>query len=119
MIAFIKDNQLTSIKKKLIILYFLNVSDIIFTLLLLQTGFFAEANFLMARIVQNPVISLSVKTIIPAFLLFHLYKKIKESEEDALRVSNIAINVSLTIYFLVNLSHVVWVALLPVFMRLA
>lgn len=116
MITFIKDNTLASIKKKLIILYLLNVTDIIFTLLLLETGLFAEANILMIKVVEKPMISLCLKIVVPALLLHHLYAKIKESEVGALRVSNIAINISLSIYIFVNLSHIVWVSLLPVFM---
>lgn len=118
MIAFIKNYDLVLIKKKLIMLYILNVTDIIFTLLLLQTGYFSEVNFLMVNVVQYPVISLCLKIILPAILLSYLYCHIKISEKDAWRVSNIAINISLTIYILVNLSHIVWVALLPVFSRM-
>ncbi|HWT27603.1 MAG TPA: DUF5658 family protein [Mobilitalea sp.] len=119
MIAFIKNYNISLIRKKLFILYFLNVTDIIFTLLLLQTGYFSEVNILMVKAVQNPALSLCMKIFLPAILLYYLYLKIKSSEEDALRVSNIAINISLTIYALVNLSHLVWVALLPVFARIA
>lgn len=118
MIAFIKCSNLASIKKKLIILYLLNVSDIIFTLLLLRTGLFSEANFLMAKAVENPVASLCLKIILPAIILTYLYTGIKNSRDPELRASNIAINISLTLYSLVNLSHLVWVALLPVFMNM-
>ena len=45
MIAFIKNYEIESMKKKFILLYLLNVTDIIFTLLLLQTGYFSEVNF--------------------------------------------------------------------------
>lgn len=112
MIAFIKNYDLVQIKKKLIILYLLNVSDIIFTLLLLQTGYFAEVNIFMVKVVANPLISLVLKITLPAILLYYLYTRIR-IEKDAWRVSNIAINISLTIYALVNLSHLVWIAILP------
>lgn len=118
MIAFIKNYDLLQIKKKLIIIYFLNVTDIIFTLLLLQTGYFAEVNILMVKVVEYPFISLVLKITLPAALLYYLYTRIRIADKDAWRVSNIAINVSLTIYTLVNLSHLVWVALLPIFSRM-
>jgi hypothetical protein len=116
MIAFIKRYNLETIKKKFIILYLLNVTDIIFTVLLLQTGYFAEVNFLMVKAVNNPVASFLIKILLPAVLLYYIYRRIRNAETSQLKASNIALNISLTIYSLVNLSHLVWVALLPVFM---
>lgn len=116
MITFIKNYSLVTIKKKFILLYVLNVLDITFTLLLLQTGYFQEANILMMKAVQNPLISLLIKVIFPAILLSYLYRQIKDADISQLKVSNIAVNISLTIYALVNLTHLVWVALLPIFM---
>ncbi|WP_394371253.1 DUF5658 family protein [Clostridium baratii] len=40
------------------LLYFLNVTDIIFTLLLLKTGMFKESNSVMVNIVESPAWSL-------------------------------------------------------------
>jgi hypothetical protein len=116
MITFIKSYRLESIKKKFIILYLLNVSDIIFTVLLLKTGYFAEINFLMADAVQNPIASVLLKILLPAILLYYIYRRIRNAEASQLKAANIALNISLTIYSLVNLSHLVWVSLLPVFM---
>ena len=118
MVTFIKNYSLVTIKKKFIILYLLNVSDIIFTVLLLRTGLFAEVNILMVKAVQSPTASVILKILVPAILLFYLYTRIKNADEPNLKASNIAINISLTIYTLVNLSHLVWVALLPVFMKM-
>lgn len=118
MVTFIRSYSLDYIKKKFIILYLLNVTDIIFTILLLRTGLFAEVNFLMIKAVQSPAASIIIKIIVPAILLFYLYARIKNADEPNLKASNIAINISLTIYTLVNISHLVWVALLPVFMNM-
>jgi hypothetical protein len=115
MVTFIKNYSLVSIRKKFILLYVLNVADIIFTLLLLETGLFAEVNILMANAVESPWLSIILKVFLPAILLFYLYKRIKSADEANLKASNIAINISLTLYILVNLSHLVWVVLLPVF----
>jgi hypothetical protein len=116
MVAFIKNYSVAVIKKKFIILYMLNVMDIIFTVLLLQTGYFQEVNILMAKAVNNPIAGLLLKIILPAVLLIYIYKRIKDSDSSQLKASNIAVNISLTIYSLVNLSHLVWTVLLPVFM---
>ena len=115
MIAFIKNYSLITLKKKFILLYLLNVTDIIFTLLLLQTGYFKEVNFFMINAVQYPFISLLLKILLPAFILYYMYRKIRTTDASQLRVTNIALNLSLTIYALVNMTHIIWVALLPVF----
>lgn len=115
MVAFIKNYKLECIKKKFILLYLLNITDIIFTVLLLQTGYFAEVNFLMVKAVQSPVASILLKVLLPAALLFYIFYRMKKAAIDQLRAANIAVNISLTIYTLVNLSHIIWVALLPVF----
>lgn len=115
MVAFIKNYQLYFIRKKLIILYILNITDIIFTLALLETGYFKEANIFMARAVEIPFISFILKIIFPAILLFILYKRICLADNKQLHAANIGIIISLTMYTLVNISHLVWTALLPVF----
>ena len=110
-----KRYNIRTIKKKFILLYALNVTDIIFTLLLLQTGYFKEVNFLMVKAVQSPFISLVLKVVLPAFLLIYIYRKIRGCDDGQLKASNIALNISLSVYAFVNLTHLVWVALLPFF----
>lgn len=113
MISFIKNYELMMIRKKLIILYLLNVTDIIFTLALLRTGFFSEVNIFMVNAVESPMFSMLLKIVLPAILLYYLYKRICSSDDAGLRDTNIGINVSLAIYTLVNLSHLLWVSILP------
>lgn len=118
MIAFVKNRSLIMQKKKLILLYLLNLADILFTVILLQTGYFKEINILMVKVVTNPVAGVLLKVLLPALLLGYLYRQLQEGDEEQLRVSNIAVNISLVIYALVNLSHLVWTALLPYFIFL-
>ncbi len=113
MITFIKDNSKEIMKKKLVLLYVLNVSDILFTLFLLQTGYFKEVNILMAGAVKNPAVSLMLKIILPAFLLYYMYRQHLTAEEEQRKASNVAVNISLSIYSFVNITHLVWLALLP------
>lgn len=116
MIAFVKNYSLEIIKKKFILLYLLNVTDIIFTLLLLQTGYFEEVNVFMVHAVQNPLASMLLKVVLPALLLLYAFRRMKKADLSQLKASNIAVNISLGIYTLVNISHIIWVILLPVFM---
>ncbi len=118
LITFIKTHNVINIRKKLIILYILNVSDIIFTLALLQTGLFREINVFMINAVENPLIGVFLKIIFPAGLLYFLYKRICLSDKKQLRATNIGLLISLTLYSLVNLSHLLWIALLPLFYKI-
>ena len=113
MLLFIKDYQISILKKKYIMLYVLNLIDIVFTVLLLRTGYFREVNLFMIKAVNQPMICVFLKVILPAILLGYVYQLTKSEDEDALKVSNIAVNISLSIYMLVNLSHLVWTAMLP------
>ena len=112
MYAFIKNYSIQNIRIKFILLYVLNVVDIIFTISLLRTGYFAEVNLFMSKVVQSLPASILLKVILPVILLCYLYRRILTANAAQRRASNIGINVSLTIYSLVNLSHLVWVALL-------
>ena len=113
MIAFIKNNSLIMIKKKLFILYLLNVTDILFTVLLLRTGYFSEINLVMSAILKNPLLCIIIKVFFPAVLLYYMYQQIADTQASQRRTSNIAVNISLVIYGLVNISHLIWTASLP------
>lgn len=92
--------------------------DVIFTLLLLNTGFYREANFFMIKIVQNTSLSLLLKIILPAVLLIIIYSRMKEAADHQLKISNYFINGITIFYVLINISHFVYCALLPLFTKL-
>ena len=75
MVEFIKDCTYKNIQKKFILLYSLNISDILFTLVLLQTGLFREVNGVMAQVVENPIISLWLKVVLVGSLVFIICKR--------------------------------------------
>ena len=115
MILFIKNYTLENIKYKLIILYLLNVTDIIFTFLLLATGFFIEANLLMAKAVQSLSTSFILKIILPAGLFFYLYLRMKKANEKQLKQSNIILNIATAVYGIINIFHLICFSLLGLF----
>ena len=98
LIPFINNHTLENIKYKFLILYLLNVTDIIFTLSLLATGLFLEANILMAKAVESISASFILKIVLPAALLLCLYIRMKKASEKQLKQSNIIINVTTTAY---------------------
>lgn len=110
--AFIKNYSTQSIRLKFILLYVLNVADIIFTIALLRTGYFTEVNLLMSKVVKSIPVSILLKVILPGLLLYYLYRRLLTANSAQRKASNIGINISLTMYILVNLSHLVWVGML-------
>lgn len=112
---FLNSHSLKTFKTKFIILYLLNITDVIFTILLLQTGYYREINYLMIKAVSNPPIAITIKTIIPATLLIYIYIRIKNATLNQLKKSNILVNVVLIFYGAINYLHIFFFLLVPVF----
>ena len=109
---FIKANNYNNLKRKLFLLYFLNVSDIVLTLLLLKTGYFMEVNSVMVDVVSNPWLSIFLKVFIVLILILFLCRRMKQANSKQLFYSNIIICFAVLIYILINLSHMLWAILL-------
>ena len=108
-ISLIKTSDLALIRKKLITIYILNVTDIIFTIFLLNTGMFMEVNAIMAHLVNNrKLFSIIIKLVIPFVLLLVVSQRMKEATEKQLHQANIIINGCLIFYGLINISHIIW-----------
>ena len=87
----------------------LNVTDIIFTIFLVNTGIFVEVNAVMVALVNNKqLLSIIIKVVIPLVLLLWVYQRIKDATEKQLYQSNIIINGCLIFYGLINVSHIIW-----------
>jgi hypothetical protein len=108
LLAFLKNNNLKLIRHKLLFIYILNVSDIVFTQLLLGTGYFIEANIFMRSLVENQWESILVKTIFVLLLLAFIWFRIGSATERQLITSNKVINTCLIFYFIINFSHITW-----------
>lgn len=98
--------KLQDIKRKVQILYVLNVVDMICTLMLLKTGHFIEVNLLLKSVVQEPIKMVFIKVLLPILLLFYLYQRIKKASPKQLKISNIVLNGAVIFYGLVNIIHV-------------
>lgn len=115
MLTFIKSYSLIIIKKKLILLYFLNLLDIIFTYFLLRTGLFWEINLLLSDPLQHPLRIIFLKVFLPAILLFFIYCRLQKASTKQLILSNMIINLVNFFYLLVNFTHIIWIILIPFF----
>ena len=111
MIAFFKDFSLTGIRKKLIIIYILNVLDIFLTLVLIRTGYFMEANPLMALLIDDSFFAIALKSFLPALLCTYLYVRLKKAADMQLKTSNCFIGGLLLLYTCINILHLIWLSL--------
>ena len=108
-------HDLKTVRSKLIILYTLNVSDALLTYLLVGTGYFKEANFLLESIVLDFSQLVFIKILLPAALIAWVYFRIGQANQSQLRLGNYAINLVLLLYIVVNMLHLVWTVSFLVF----
>lgn len=94
-----------NLRNKLFLIYILNVTDIIFTLILLKTGSFYRANSLIRVLMSNSLLSLFIKLVVPLLLIHIIIKAIKKASYRQLYFSNIVANIFLGLFIAVNLFH--------------
>ncbi|MGL5416973.1 MAG: DUF5658 family protein [Clostridium sp.] len=87
-------------------LYFLNVTDYIFTIVLTSTGYFEEGNLLMEGFVENPLKGFFLKIIVIGAIIYGLIALFKAADESELKKINIISIFSLIIYGGINLLHI-------------
>lgn len=106
MIKLLKDLSQTKLRDKLTLLYILNAIDIVFTFGLLKTGLFKEMNSLMVNIVDDPLLSILIKLIIPAVLIIYILTKLDTVPHNNLKLCHICVNIVLLVYTLITLMHI-------------
>lgn len=109
LINILKNYKLESLRIKFIVIYLLNITDIIFTLTLLRTGKFIEANGIMRQVIGNEILSIGIKALVPLVLFSIIYIRMQKATQKQLILSNRIINFCLLLYFLINISHFVWI----------
>lgn len=112
MTALLKKYDLAAVKSKFFIIYILNITDIFFTLYLLNSQMFVEANFFMRAVVKNFGESILLKVAVPLVLLYVLFKRMKSATITQLLISNKIINICLFLYIGINMFHILWVTIL-------
>ncbi|MGN1130754.1 MAG: DUF5658 family protein [Ruminococcus sp.] len=92
---------------KLMFLYFLNVGDWFCTQVLIDTGYFYEANPLMSWIMDYPLVGFFVKCVLPLALsiIIWLFYKIFKMEQN--KFTNFVIYTGVILYSCVILTHVI------------
>ncbi len=95
-------------KNKFIVIYLLNVLDIIFTLFLTKMGFCYEANLIMKPIVNNYFYSFIFKIILPMLLLIFIDFRMVNASFSQLKISKKIANYCIGYYVVINIFHFTW-----------
>lgn len=98
---------------KLIVLYILNVTDYIFTLILLSSGHFIEANPLLYTGI-NGVGGFVLKCVVPLVLVLYLHIRFIFGKPKNQKAVNLLLNIILSYYAFVNLMHIFWLCVMGV-----
>ncbi|WP_346934998.1 DUF5658 family protein [Clostridium sp.] len=96
-----------SIRKKLLFIFFLNISDLFFTWIFVckYGGLFFEANVMAKNIVTNIPLSFFLKMSIVLLVILYWNYRLKSATLNGLLISNITANLVLTMYIIINLLH--------------
>lgn len=100
---------------RLAIIYALNVSDYIFTLILLQSGMFREINPLLSAPINN-FWGFALKCLVPFALLLYLRYRLRNVSERQLKPVRYILNGAIGIYSVINIFHICWLILMSFYL---
>ena len=98
---------------RLPVLFILNILDMAFTLVLLETGLFIEANPMVAWMLKNDARLFAFKALLPALLLVYLGLRMRKASERQAALAVRMLDILLVFYLLINALHLVWMLLIP------
>lgn len=97
----------SNLKKKLCIVYLLNVVDYICTLSLVSTGKFFEANPLANTFIDDIGMGIVIKCVVPFGLMFFVLRCMHILNIKELRFADMLISFGLTVYLVIMLDHLI------------
>ena len=95
----------SGVRLRMLLLYALNVLDMVLTKFLLQTGKFREINPVMALALQSDWATLLLKLLLPAVLMAYLDRRLRQVDARHLRLSAHALEALIAAYAAVSLLH--------------
>ncbi len=102
---FIRRCTSSGVRMRMLLLYALNILDMLITKFLIQTGKFREINPVMALALQSDWATLLLKLLLPAVLMSYLYRRLRLINVRHLRLAARALEVLIAAYCIVSLLH--------------
>ena len=95
------------ISKKLFLVYFLNVIDWVFTIALLSTGMFYEANPIARTFINSVMLGFLIKCLLPFIAIYFCSRCMHILESTQLKFADMLISFALTVYIAITLDHII------------
>ncbi|MDD6489313.1 MAG: DUF5658 family protein [Clostridia bacterium] len=92
---------------RLVLLYALNVFDYLFTLVLISSGIFIEANPILSMNIDG-IWGFVLKCIVPLVLLTYLHIRFLTDKPKHERIVKILLDCIIIYYGLINMFHIFW-----------
>lgn len=105
----------TMFDSRIIIIYALNVSDYIFTLILIQSGMFQEVNPILSMPINN-FWGFVLKCIVPFVLLLYLRYRFRDASERQIKPIKYILDFTIGIYAIINIFHICWLILMKFYL---
>ena len=103
----ISRNELTDmIRKKLLVLFTFNISDIAFTLLLMGIRIYEDCNQVLIKVSTDPIIAIGIKVFVVGFLAYALYRRVEDSTVPSLRAASVLLNICMMAYVILIIVHI-------------
>lgn len=100
-----------ALRIRMMLLYALNILDMVVTKFLLQTGKFREMNPVMVLALQSDWATLVLKLLLPALLMVYLNRRLRVLDARHLKLSVRALEVLIAAYCVVSMLHL-WLYLI-------
>ncbi len=103
----------SGVRIRMLLLYALNILDMVATKFLMQTGKFREMNPVMALALQSDWATLLLKLLLPAALMVYLDRRLRFADTHHLKLTARVLEVLIFVYCIVSLLHLwlYWISL--------
>lgn len=103
----------SGVRIRMLLLYALNILDMVATKFLLQTGKFREMNPVMALALQSDWATLILKLLLPAALMVYLDRRLQFADAKHLKLTARVLEVLIFAYCVVSVLHLwlYWISL--------
>ncbi len=91
------------------VLYFLNLSDYLFTLVLISSGLFTEVNPLLSLSIDG-VGGFLAKCILPLLLILYIRLRFISKPPKNILAAKLMLDIIMCFYFFVNCFHIFWLS---------
>lgn len=100
---------------RLVIIYALNVSDYIFTLILLESGLFTEINPILSMPINN-FWGFILKCVVPLILLLFLRHRFRTVSEKQIKPIRYILDCTIGLYAIINIFHIFWIVMMTFYL---